>query len=743
MALAFAPRLLGAAVLVLAFAIGWANSGGAQVPGPGNAAVADRSAAPSGPLPLDPTAAVEPPAPDAATSAELAADRAETARVEAQGLGATALLVHARLREVIVNAAEIFADFQTVVRGADPRIPDMWLLLALSKSAAMLAIGFVAATLLGHRLRRVWLSASPPVPPSQIAHLCHVATKGMIGVLCAVVLMLLGVVVNDIVNRHYPAQNATVLVAVLTVGAAGIVLSVLRPLVAPDEPAYRVIRLTDPAARSLWRDLRTAIVVAAVALGLAAWVRQLPVGLDAFRLVYLAEVFVAMIAFAAVVLRQRAAVAGAILAAGRVPPPAWRRLLGSVWHLVTLAYLLAAWLVSSVRVLLDETGGVGLIAGLVGIIVLAFGLYGLAVVAIEAAFRTPAPPHAAEAGTHIPTYKDLVEKMAAIVVAIVATGLLFRIWGVDVLAFDEASLGTRFFDEVLIALLAYLAYQATRIAIDRRLMAEGDHREPHGPGAEEGGDAGGASTRSRLATLLHLFRGFALVTIVVMAIMIGLSEMGINIAPLFAGASVVGLAIGFGAQTLIRDIFSGAFFLIDDAFRRGEYIDIGFAKGTVEKISIRSLQLRHQNGPLDTVPFGVIRNVRNFSRDWVIMKLPLRLTWDTDVERVRKIVKAIGQELAADPVHGPKFLDPLKSQGVIETDDSAMIVRVKFMTRPGDQFILRRLVYARIKGAFAEAGIRFASREVVVRLAGDGAVPPDAVRPALGAVATTLVRSSD
>ncbi|MGK9171063.1 mechanosensitive ion channel family protein [Inquilinus limosus] len=102
------------------------------------------------------------------------------------------------------------------------------------------------------------------------------------------------------------------------------------------------------------------------------------------------------------------------------------------------------------------------------------------------------------------------------------------------------------------------------------------------------------------------------------------------------------------------------------------------------------------------------------------------LTWDTDVERVRKIVKAIGQELAADPVHGPKFLDPLKSQGVIETDDSAMIVRVKFMTRPGDQFILRRLVYARIKGAFAEAGIRFASREVVVRLAGDGAVPSEA-----------------
>ena len=161
------------------------------------------------------------------------------------------------------------------------------------------------------------------------------------------------------------------------------------------------------------------------------------------------------------------------------------------------------------------------------------------------------------------------------------------------------------------------------------------------------------------------------------------------------------------------------FFLVDDAFRKGEYIDIGTVKGTVEKISVRSMQLRHHNGPLHTVPFGDLGHVTNFSRDWVVMKLPLRLTYDTDSEMVRKLIKKLGQEMMEDEVLGPMFLQPLKSQGVIQMEDSAMIMRVKFMTRPGDQWGIRRIVFARIRDLFEEKGIRFASREVTVRLADD------------------------
>jgi small-conductance mechanosensitive channel len=222
-----------------------------------------------------------------------------------------------------------------------------------------------------------------------------------------------------------------------------------------------------------------------------------------------------------------------------------------------------------------------------------------------------------------------------------------------------------------------------------------------------------------------------------MAVMIGLSQLGLDIAPLFAGAGVIGLAVGFGAQTLVRDIFSGAFFLLDDAFRIGEYIDIEGTRGTVEKISIRSMQLRHHLGALHTIPFGEIKQLTNHSRDWAMMKLELRVTYDTDVERVRKLIKKLGAQLLEDETIGEMFVQPLKSQGVFRMEDSAMIIRVKFMTRPGDQFVVRKQVYAKIRELFEREGIKFAHREVTVRVAQDSDTEA-APQPAAAVAAAAL-----
>ncbi|MGG2362154.1 mechanosensitive ion channel family protein, partial [Salmonella enterica] len=104
----------------------------------------------------------------------------------------------------------------------------------------------------------------------------------------------------------------------------------------------------------------------------------------------------------------------------------------------------------------------------------------------------------------------------------------------------------------------------------------------------------------------------------------------------------VGVAVGFGAQTLVKDIISGMFFLLGDAFRVGEYIDTGKAKGTVEGFTLRSLKVRHQNGQINTIPFGQLGAITNFSRDWVTVKFNLRMSHDTDIELVRKTVKKIG-----------------------------------------------------------------------------------------------------
>ena len=178
-----------------------------------------------------------------------------------------------------------------------------------------------------------------------------------------------------------------------------------------------------------------------------------------------------------------------------------------------------------------------------------------------------------------------------------------------------------------------------------------------------------------------------LITIVVMATMSFLAALGVDILPLLAGASVVGVAIGFGSQTLVRDIVSGAFFLMDDAFRLGEYIEVGSDKGVVEKINVRTVFLRHHRGALNILPYGEIKRLRNTSRDWIVHVMEFRLTYDTNIQQVKKILKKIGEELAADPDYAADMLQPLKSQGVMATEDSAIVVRAKFTAKPGNTVV--------------------------------------------------------
>ena len=186
------------------------------------------------------------------------------------------------------------------------------------------------------------------------------------------------------------------------------------------------------------------------------------------------------------------------------------------------------------------------------------------------------------------------------------------------------------------------------------------------------------------------------VVVVVVAAMMALWRWG-EIGPLIAGDSVIGVAIGFGAQTFVRDVIAGMFYLLDDAFRVGEYIQSGNYKGTVEGFSIRSVRLRHQRGPLYTVPFGLLGAVQNMSRDWVIDKITLGVTYDTDLDLARKLIKQVGLDLTAEPEFAPLIIEPLKMQGVHAFGDFAIQLRAKMMTLPGEQFVIRRAAFARIK----------------------------------------------
>jgi small-conductance mechanosensitive channel len=154
---------------------------------------------------------------------------------------------------------------------------------------------------------------------------------------------------------------------------------------------------------------------------------------------------------------------------------------------------------------------------------------------------------------------------------------------------------------------------------------------------------------SRLRTLMPLLRAVAGVVILVVGSLVVLSELGVNTTPLIAGASVFGLAVSFGSQSLVRDVVSGVFFLVEDSFRIGEYVDCSKVKGTVEGFTVRSLTLRHQNGQLHIVPFGQVAHITNFSRDWTVVKFSLAFAAGTDVELLRKTVKKIGLDMMEEP----------------------------------------------------------------------------------------------
>jgi small-conductance mechanosensitive channel len=262
----------------------------------------------------------------------------------------------------------------------------------------------------------------------------------------------------------------------------------------------------------------------------------------------------------------------------------------------------------------------------------------------------------------------------------------------------------------LTLLVATVIWQAISIAIDRKLGVRAAHENVEGRDAEEAASV----VASRAETLLPLVRTFLWFAMVAIVGMTALSNLGVDIGPLLAGAGVVGLAIGFGAQTLVRDIVAGIFFLIDDAIRVGEYIEFGNVRGEVEKISIRSLILRHHRGAIHVVPFGELKSITNYNRDWAIFKMEFGVPYETDIDKVRKIVKNIGLDLLKDPEHGKKFLEPLKSQGVVAFGNSALNVRVKFKCKPREQFVLRRIVHQRIKQEFDRNGIAFAYPRVVV-----------------------------
>ncbi|MBT6932253.1 MAG: mechanosensitive ion channel [Proteobacteria bacterium] len=515
-----------------------------------------------------------------------------------------------------------------------------------------------------------------------------------------------------VVYEGYEPNRILMLSIIAGIFSAWALIKTADCIFSPNRSDARLTSLDDTDSKIISRHLNVVIIYAIALYFFSGYLSGISSIIDVSSIIQLTNSFgglsiMGLIIF--VMWRIRSPIAKLFLSGN--PPGLARKLLSAIWPAIGTALIVALTAIgifsalalnidnvfnSVLKTLLLLLVGTPLSVGLIGPLIRQWGLN--------------TSTEDAESIPRVGARGGIVQ-LARLILLFTAAMLLGRIWGIDVVEMTRSSLGERVSGAVTQVIVTIIIANLIWNLAKRWITSQQNNQD--GADSSAGGDHGGQGL-TRIETVLPLLRGFLLVTIITVATMISLSSLGVDIGPLIAAASVLGLAIGFGAQNLVADIISGVFFLVDDAFRKGEYIDVSGNTGTVESISVRSMQLRHHNGPIHTVPYSQISTLTNFSRDWVIMKFELRIPFEEDVEKVRKLIKKIGKKLLDDPEHGSEFLEPLKSQGVNRMDDSAFVVRCKFSTKPGKQWAIRRIAYAEIQSAFSEAGIKFAPKRVVV-----------------------------
>lgn len=429
----------------------------------------------------------------------------------------------------------------------------------------------------------------------------------------------------------------------------------------------------------------------------------------------------------------------ALVLSGSPEPGPVRRLIaaGTAWFYMAVSVVL--WMVSSAAAMMSNGGRWAEASALTQV---AIALIPILAVGVASLLNCRAARREAEHGA-TPVVRASSAAMRAAAVGIIwAAGffILARLWTGLLLGVSSGQFAAVMQRIGGVAVFAFVGWVAL---VFLHAFFEGYKPRPRTVGPVDEDVVHEQGVPSRLGTVLPVLRGVVLGAVLGLTVLVVLSRLGVDIGPLLAGFGILGLAISFGSQALVRDIVSGVFFMLEDAFRVGEYVDTGRLKGTVEKISLRSMQLRHQSGQIHTVPFGQVQSLTNASRDWATVKFNVRLDHSADIEQARKAIKKVGIALLEDAEYGPHFIAPLKMQGVADITDQAIVIRLKFTGKPNQASMLQREALKRVYRALNDAHIPFASNAVTVR-GGEGGQqsgaaaaiatvpPPSPLAPAVG-----------
>ncbi|SDG06406.1 small conductance mechanosensitive channel [Limimonas halophila] len=580
---------------------------------------------------------------------------------------------------------------------ANPAARNTWLRLA-GRLAIVLLAGFaieaVVAWLLRPQCERLRAHVRPTAGARtamaflrMLMRAAPVAAFGMVA-LSVVQLLRFGIV----------AEMVALLLIQAWMAARGLMI-VGRFVLAPQTPELRPLPLSDAMAGHLTRWLRRLGGTAIIGfMGLEA-LDQLGLATSAYHVLQRLLALGLAVALIVFFTQMRTHVARWLRGPAhepRVRSPGMRAL-AEVWHLVAAVFIVAVYAVWALEIpggfrFLAEAGTLTIIT-LIAVRVLQIGLdRGLKrCLHIGEEMRRARPSLEPAANRFLPALRRVLGWL----VNIAAVLVILHVWGAGTLDWLTSSLGREVILTVLAVVLtataAFAVWEGIDAVIARRLARSRERDDPR--------------QRARMETLLPLARNVIRGVVILVAAILVLPELGLNIGPLLAGAGVIGVAIGFGAQTLVKDVITGVFILAENSLAVGDWVEIGGHSGEVQALTIRTVSLRDLNGYVHVVPFNEVTSVLNMTRDHGYALADLPVGYREDVNAVTAILEDIGEELRTDAEWGPLILGPMEIFGLERMTEAGMEVRVRMKTRPLMHWAVRREILRRAKARFDAAGI--------------------------------------
>ncbi len=497
------------------------------------------------------------------------------------------------------------------------------------------------------------------------------------------------------------ASRLIILAVVDSYAACAGLLCVARMLLSPEASRLRLFQLRDTAAIYLMRWIRRLTLIGVI--GYAVGEVGLLLGLSeiAHDALQKGIGLILHILLAALVIRNRRAVRYWLRppAGATGPVAAVRNRIARVWHWIALFVLVAGWLVWAIEL------PHGFAAVLHYSIVTALVLIGtrlsllLLLGVVDKAMRPPLEHEGLYPGMNarLRAYHPSVSTVIRVIVYLFCILGLLQLYGLNTfLWLLESNLGQRILSAIATLLItivvAFSVWEAANGGIQGHLSRlERDAQ---------------TSKSARLRTLLPLLRMTLLIAILIVAGLMILSEIGINIAPLLAGAGIVGVAIGFGSQKLVQDLITGIFLLLENAMQVGDWVTVSGLSGNVEALSVRTIRLRAGDGSVHIIPFSSVTSVTNVNRGLGNASVNVSVAYDEDTDRVSNEIKAILADMRADPTFSAKMLSDFQLWGVDKVDGSAVTIAGQVVCTDSGRWAVQREFNRRMKRRFQELGIR-------------------------------------